>query len=281
MTARWDRPVPVRPLVRLRWAVRAAFTLGMAASVAANILHAQPHPVSQVIAAWPSVALICTVEIMSRVPSTGRGLAAVRLTVTTVIAIIAAYVSYGHMVGVATRYGETGVAAYLLPLSVDGLVVVASISLVDITTHLARNDPPGARTNAIIADEERRPPHPEARPGDPPPLSHATPHSRSRSTPPSTQPPVSRSSGPTEGGVPERFTVSVDSPAAADRAGSEGLTEVHVPVLDAMASAPPADTREAVEFWRRRDATLHPAEIATRIGRSERTVRRHLRAAAR
>jgi hypothetical protein len=36
------------------------------------------------------------------------------------------------MVGVAARYGETGASPYLLPLSVDGLIVVASICLVEL-----------------------------------------------------------------------------------------------------------------------------------------------------
>ncbi|MFG1988577.1 hypothetical protein ACGFJ7_01195 [Actinoplanes sp. NPDC048988] len=36
------------------------------------------------------------------------------------------------MVGVASRYGETGASPYPLPLSVDGLIVVASICLVEL-----------------------------------------------------------------------------------------------------------------------------------------------------
>ncbi|MGW0218512.1 DUF2637 domain-containing protein [Micromonospora chokoriensis] len=45
--------------------------------------------------------------------------------------------SYWHMVGVAAHYGETDAAAsYLLPVSVDGLVVVASISLVEIAGRI-------------------------------------------------------------------------------------------------------------------------------------------------
>jgi predicted transcriptional regulator len=34
-------------------------------------------------------------------------------------------------------------------------------------------------------------------------------------------------------------------------------------------------TAAAVAYWYRQDPDLHPAEIAARIGRSERTVRRH------
>src|SRR3954471_3997849 len=118
-------------LRRVRWAVRATLVLGVAASVAANILHALPNPISQVIAAWPPMALLLTVELISRVPVHRRSLAAVRLAATTTIAGIAAWVSYWHMAGVAGKYGETGASPYLLPLSVDGLVIVASVSLVE------------------------------------------------------------------------------------------------------------------------------------------------------
>jgi hypothetical protein len=118
---------------RLRWGVRATLALGVAASVVANILHAPPNPISQTIAAWPPLALLLTVELIARVPVTSRALSAARLIATTTIAGIAAWVSYWHMAGVASRYGETGASPYLIPLSVDGLIVVASICLVELS----------------------------------------------------------------------------------------------------------------------------------------------------
>jgi hypothetical protein len=75
--------------------------LGVAASIAANVLHAHPNLISQLIAAWPPLALMLTVELISRVPADQRWLAAVRLIVAFIIAGIAAWVSYWHMVGVA------------------------------------------------------------------------------------------------------------------------------------------------------------------------------------
>jgi len=119
-------------LRRLQWAVRATLALGVAASVTANILHARPNPIAQAIAAWPPLALLITVELVSRVPIHRKGLGAVRVAATFAIAGIAAWVSYHHMMGVVARYGETGTVPYLLPLSVDGLVVVASVSLVEL-----------------------------------------------------------------------------------------------------------------------------------------------------
>jgi hypothetical protein len=123
-------------LIRIRWGLRATLALGVAASVAANVLHAQQNPVSQVIAAWPPLALLLTVEWISRVPVHRRSLAVTRIAATAVIAGIAGWVSYQHMLGVAARYGETGLNPYLLPVSVDGLIVVASISLVELAGHI-------------------------------------------------------------------------------------------------------------------------------------------------
>ncbi|GAA1782535.1 hypothetical protein GCM10009682_00890 [Luedemannella flava] len=127
-------------LRRIRWAVRATLVLGVAASVAANILHAESNPVSQTIAAWPPLALLLTVELVSRVPAHRRSLAALRLCATAAIAGIAAWVSYWHMVGVASHYGEVGASPYLLPFSVDGLVVVASVSLVELAGRIRSID---------------------------------------------------------------------------------------------------------------------------------------------
>jgi hypothetical protein len=47
------------------------------------------------------------------------------------VAAIAAWSSWSHMVHVALRYGERPEVAYVLPLSVDGMLVVASAAMVE------------------------------------------------------------------------------------------------------------------------------------------------------
>ncbi|WP_307962389.1 DUF2637 domain-containing protein [Salinispora arenicola] len=121
----------------------------MAASVTANILHAQPNAISQAIAAWPPLALLITVELVTRVPVHRRALGVIRVVAASAIAAIAAWISYHHMVGVVARYGETGTVPYLLPLSVDGLIIVASLSL-----RGTRGPPPGSR-ETTTADTSR------------------------------------------------------------------------------------------------------------------------------
>jgi hypothetical protein len=54
-----------------------------------------------------------------------------RNTSAAIVAGIAGYVSYWHQVEVARLAGERTEIAHLLPLSVDGLLVVASVAMVD------------------------------------------------------------------------------------------------------------------------------------------------------
>ncbi|MGI5214968.1 DUF2637 domain-containing protein [Plantactinospora sp. CA-290183] len=122
----------LRQLKRIRAMVRVVLMLGVAASVAGNVLHARDSLISQVISAWAPLALLLTVDLVSRVPVHTKGRAYTRWAATAVIAGIAAWVSYWHMAAVASKYGETGGSQYLLPLSVDGLIVVASICLVEL-----------------------------------------------------------------------------------------------------------------------------------------------------
>jgi Protein of unknown function (DUF2637) len=123
-------------LRRMQWAVRATLALGVAASVCANVLHARHDPIAQTIAGWPPMALMLTVELISRVPMYRRALAVLRVLATVCIAGIAAYVSYFHMAAVVSRYGEHQPNPYLLPISVDGLIVVASVSLVELAGRI-------------------------------------------------------------------------------------------------------------------------------------------------
>lgn len=54
---------------RVRWSARIAFATGVVASVAANVAAAEPTVGARIVAAWPAVALLLTVELLSR---TGR-----------------------------------------------------------------------------------------------------------------------------------------------------------------------------------------------------------------
>jgi len=309
---------------RLRWGVRVTLVLGVAASVAANMLHALPNPISQTIAAWPPLALLLTVELISRVPVYRRSLTAVRLFATTVIAGIAAWVSYWHMAGVAARYGETGASPYLLPMSVDGLVVVASVCLVELSgrIHTPAPDmpttPPSAdKTVAPVLPGPTSAPH---LPAENPPKPVAVARVPGPGESPDTVPTANNSSAedtpapvsardPGESGAVQPPTTgddtvetrdtAADEPAATPPAAdtSHGAETAAVPqrsdvtpdTPDGPVDRPqpdaaeddviPNDTAAAVAYWRRRDPNMHPNDIAARVGKSTRQVRRYLKPA--
>lgn len=48
------------------WATRVGFVVGIAASVGANVMSAQPTLLGRAVAAWPAVALLLVVEMLSR-----------------------------------------------------------------------------------------------------------------------------------------------------------------------------------------------------------------------
>lgn len=266
-------------LRRLRWAVRTTLTLGVAASVAANVLHARPNPISQIIAAWPPLALLLTVELISRVPHHRWILGAIRITAAATIAIIAGWVSYWHLVGVAARYGETGYgAAYLLPISVDGLVIVASVSLVEITARIRATTPTAA--DAAAGGQHATTTPTSRRSGG----RHINPGPRSSSDGPGTgtpapgsvsKPAAERRRGRSDNNEapqsPSRQASNIPQPSSGGRAGVDRAGLINATPADDV----PTSTAAAVAYWRRRDPTMHPADIAARIGKSERTVRRH------
>jgi hypothetical protein len=60
-----------------------------------------------------------------------NGLRVARVVSTAAVASIAAWSSYFHMTTVGLHFGERPEVAYVLPLSVDGMLVVASGCMVD------------------------------------------------------------------------------------------------------------------------------------------------------
>ncbi|MDE3724441.1 DUF2637 domain-containing protein [Nocardiopsis sp. N85] len=112
-----------------------AFVTGAVVSVGANVLHALdgegPVEAGQVIASgWAPVALLLVAELVARARNAGPWwIVALRWIGTGVVATVAAVVSYGHMRDLLLSYGETALVAHLLPLSVDGLLLVASLAL--------------------------------------------------------------------------------------------------------------------------------------------------------
>jgi Protein of unknown function (DUF2637) len=243
--------VQLPQLRRIRWAVRAALTLGVAASVAANVLHARPNPISQAIAAWPPLALLLTVELTSRIPMHRRSLAACRVFSTIAIAAIAAWVSYWHMASVAARYGETDSSAYLLPISVDGLIVVASVSLVELAGRIRRIE--DQRANAALAAAAQRAAAPQPS-FTPPPVRFVEPVPSAMPTPAPLAQPVPAAQSTDHDNVRDTTAPNLDDVDALDEIEALAGQE-NAPVSPAIPPVRP-DARSQAEATTRSTSTF-------------------------
>lgn len=105
------------------WA-RLAFGAGVAASIAANVAASDPTVYGKVVGAWPAVALLLTTHLFLHAQRSFWVKASV-----LAVAGIAAYVSYFHMVEVARMAGESTIASYLIPFTVDLMMYVATVVL--------------------------------------------------------------------------------------------------------------------------------------------------------
>jgi Protein of unknown function (DUF2637) len=140
-----------------------AFALGVAASVAANVAHARPESGPRLASAFAPVALLLTVEIMSRVPwSTGRMWALSRWAGTGAVALVAAVTSYRHMSALLVSYGEDRLTALIQPVCVDGLMVVASLALLALGAQHDADADVAAPAGIATQPESSRPPRGEA-----------------------------------------------------------------------------------------------------------------------
>lgn len=263
-----------------------AFLLGAGASIAANVAHAAERSAdgtdtgAMLFAAWAPVALLLVAEMMVRGQRPRGLLSAVEWIGAFLVALAAAVVSYGHMRGLLLQYGESELVAVLLPLSVDGLVVVASVAL----AAGRRNKAEQQRK----ADEERNTEQPdEERKAE-----------QSPEQSPERKEEQQRNPERDEERNPERDEEQSPERKEEQQRNEERKTEqerkdeernVRVPVVEVgspttvpVTVTPPhsAERRSAVEWVAeqlRNGATLTGAEIGARYGRTDRWGRNVLR----
>jgi hypothetical protein len=130
----------------IRRRVHLALAAALLASVAANVLAAEPTLVARAVAAWPPVALMLVVDVLGRAPTASGWTGRVAVAAAGTVALVAGLASFAHVRAVALAVGESELVAWVLPLSVDGLAVVCSVALVEIsrrlTTHETTNPQP-------------------------------------------------------------------------------------------------------------------------------------------
>jgi hypothetical protein len=121
-------------LIWLRRLSRGVMAFGFTTSAAGNVLHAEKNAISIGISLLAPSILALAFELVSRIPLRkeahwlSKGL---RVSATGGIAVIMAFISYQHQRDAFSRWGDATQAA-LLPLAIDGLMIVGSISLIEL-----------------------------------------------------------------------------------------------------------------------------------------------------
>lgn len=154
-----------------------AFALGILVSVAGNILHSalSPAGLGELVGAafWP-LALMLSIEILTRVRwQSGAWWMAARVIGLFLVGIVAAVLSYRHLAGLMTSWGEDRFNAHLGPLAVDGLMLLAATALLSIS----KEERPAAVVPIVVEEEpapivveelvEATPPQPPAKAPEP------------------------------------------------------------------------------------------------------------------
>jgi hypothetical protein len=99
------------------------------ATIAANMYASEHTFVGLATGFWAPAALFLSLELMERVPLKGRA-GLLRKVGVGVIALIAAWVSYWHLVHLFKVGGADPISAHAMPLTVDVLMAIARGAMV-------------------------------------------------------------------------------------------------------------------------------------------------------
>jgi len=126
----------LKQLRRLRWIVLIVVLAGIGASVAMNVLHAPNNPAARFVSALPPIAVFGALELMTRIPSSGKLMSAVRIFGATIVAFIAIAISYAQQMAAIIDLQFPEWEARLWPALIDGFMIVASVSLVEVVRKI-------------------------------------------------------------------------------------------------------------------------------------------------
>lgn len=125
---------------------RGAFAVGVVVSLAANVTASKHTPLGIALGLWVPMAFLISMALIENVPAKGWfGIA--RKIAIAFIALIAAWVSYWHMVDVATMGGADWLTAHTIPLTVDVMMALASPGMKRKVATVTRRRTPVKKNN--------------------------------------------------------------------------------------------------------------------------------------
>jgi hypothetical protein len=127
--------------IKYRWLCRAVVATATLTSIWANRLQSDDNTAAIVIHVLPPIIVLAGFELSSRIPvwknahilnprRWARPLAMVGITV------IGAWLSYWNQQAAFLLYGHDVHTSYLLPLAIDGLMIIASVAVLDLNNWI-------------------------------------------------------------------------------------------------------------------------------------------------
>lgn len=107
----------------------ATFYAAGAATIAANMYASTHTPIGLATGFWTPVALFLGLELLERVPMKGRS-GTLRKVGVGALAVVAAWVSYWHLVDIFALGGADAISAHAMPLTVDVLMGIARSAMI-------------------------------------------------------------------------------------------------------------------------------------------------------
>jgi len=102
-------------------------------TVTLNVMHAPGGLVARSIGGTPPIFLFLCIELIARIPATSRLLGIGRVIGSVAVAGLAFAISYQQQMEFIRNIGYAGWVAYAYPIIVDGVMMVATLSLVEVT----------------------------------------------------------------------------------------------------------------------------------------------------
>lgn len=152
----------LKQLRRLRWLVLVAVLAGIAASVAMNVLHAPDNLAARLVSAGPPLAVFAALELIARIPSSSQGLTRARIAGAVAVAGGAAAISYAQQRAAVHELGFAMWEATIWPTIIDGMMVVASVSLVEVVRKVrqvtAESEPVSSPARLRLVNDQHESP---------------------------------------------------------------------------------------------------------------------------
>lgn len=139
----------LKQLRRLRWLVLVTVLAGIAASVVMNVLHAPANLPARFVATIPPLAVFGALELISRIPSSSQWLTRARVFGAALVAAGAAAISYAQQRAAVHELGFPMWEAMIWPAIIDGFMVVASVSLVEVVRKIRELTTPPGSTSSV------------------------------------------------------------------------------------------------------------------------------------